>query len=273
MTEPVKITKDNVEAELKKLKLTAEDTKVLGTMSVEEKIFFVKQSEVARRMIISEMSQAVVDQKLVDEIDFRKDLFSDEEGHSFNLGEFLFRKGQEVVLQFLGLRYIFSKNEKEYWEKVVSEDGSNEAYRSEVLEFRNTKGEIIRLYPTRMLKNQLRNMLTFTSGSREVTGDPQITLTYDGFQPKDVLKSVYKFETDEPKAHATTIKYDRNTVKFGTGRGCLNPLNSPKLPNLRQYDEDMDSADITAQNFEALQAEAMNNTPALEGEATEQITQ
>lgn len=234
------------------LKLSKEILTVLGKMSVDEKSYFVGLTEEARTLLVEEFRNAASDNEKLKDVDLVQNLFEDEEGHTFNLGEFLFRKGMTFTAQFLGLRYLFSKKALENWQERISPDGSNTLYMSSRLEFRMTDGKIVSLWPGLMLRNQLRNILTKSSGS-DLATDPIVSITYDGKVKAAVAKEIYDFETTKD-AHATSIKFDKDTVRFGSGRGCLNPLNSPEVKNLVAYDEDMDSEDITTNNFNILEA-------------------
>lgn len=234
------------------LKLDAVATKVLGKMSDDEQKYLLRLEPEAIRELVAEMIKSAEDNTTLKDVDLKENLFEDEKGHTFNLGEFAFRKGAAFTAQFLGLRYLFSKNPKENWEEVISEDGSNTRYISSRLEFRQTDGKVVNLWPSTMLRNQLRNVLTRSSGSN-LECDPIVSITYDGMVKPAVAKEAYDFETKKD-AHATTIRFDKATVRFGSGRGCLNPLNSPAIENLREYDEDMEASQITANNFNELQA-------------------
>lgn len=264
--------KFDAKAALKEMKLTADQIKIVGSMTDDEVEFLFNSEADQRLVIISQMAQSAIDsEELGKNIDFTSNLFGGNK--PYRLGEMMFRKGVAFRAQFMGLIYLWSASEKEHWPKIVSEDGTNEKYRGVALNFRQTDGSIIQVFPSTMLANQVRNILTKSSGSN-VDSDPILTITYDGkLDDKAVLKEVYKFETTEKTAHATTLEFEKSRVRFGTGRGVLNPLNSPELPNLVTYDEDMESSEITANNYEALQANIATRNVEIEAAKVSQIQQ
>lgn len=251
---PVELTPEErivkINKEFTALKLSKDVLTLLGKISSDEKSYFVGLTEEARELLLEEFRNAATDNEKLKDLDLVQNLFEDDKGHTFNLGEFMFRKGMTFTAQFLGMRYLFSKKPLDHWIERISPDGSNTLYMSSRFEFRMTDGKIVNLWPSSMLRNQLRNILTRSSGS-DLTCDPTVSITYDGKVKIEVAKSVYDFEASDI-SHATTIKFDKESVKFGAGRGCLNPLNSPEVRDLIAYDEDMESEDITVENFNRL---------------------
>lgn len=181
-------------------------------------------------------------------------------------GGLLLKKGRQIVAQYLGRQYLFSREKKENWEEVVALDGITKMFRSQIHRFRRTDGTEFGVFATPMMNNALRTVLTASSGAG-VGSDPVVKFIYDGKVEKAEAKEKYGFEMSTGnETHGWQIELEKNAQRR-TGKGVMNPLNAP-LPS-GPSDTGMTSEQATLNNFKELHGGASapqieNNTAAIQ---------
>lgn len=165
-------------------------------------------------------------------------------------GSLLVKKGRELVAQYLGLQFIFSKEAKENWDSVVAQDGETKMFRTRIHRFRRTDGTNFGIFATPMMNNAFRTLLTATSGGL-VAADPVVKMIYQGKITKEVAAKEYNFKMSiGTETHGWLIDVEK-TARREDGKGAQNLLNAP-LP-LGSSKDDMTSDEVNMENFKNLQ--------------------
>lgn len=247
-----------------KLTLTPEQQSVLDSFSAEEKKDFNAMESEDQLSILNEILAAQADtEKLSNEVE-TVDGIKTESGRKLAIaGGLVIRKGLRHIAQFVGLEYVFSREKKENWEHVPTQDGKDKMYRSKAFIFRRTDGTEFGVFFTPMMGKALRNVLTNTSGGAVAT-DPVVDFTYLGKISREDAEKDYDFKMDTgSETHAWDIKVEKN-ARRGTGKGYLNQLNAP-LPIGGGDDEDLTQDEINMRNYRE-SSEMIANRPSLSHE-------